>query len=264
MPTASSTKKLLPIEKKELLVKTVQKRDGKIAPFDLERITNAINKAFIATGEGSLEEAELVAGKVYAELVRISKRYANFMPTVEGIQDAVEKELILSDYIKTAKSYILYREERSKLREKGVEVPDHVRKLAAESKKYFRNPLGEFVFYRSYAKWIEAESRRETWIETVDRYMSFMKENLGAKLKPAEYKEVREAILKQEAMPSMRLLQFAGKAARRSNVCAYNCSFIAPQTWQDFAEVMYVSMCGTGVGFAVESRNIQRLPQIEY
>jgi ribonucleoside-diphosphate reductase alpha chain len=64
-------------------------------------------------------------------------------------------------------------------------------------------------------------------------------------------------------MPSMRLLQFAGKAARATNVCAYNCSFIAPSKWQDFAEVMYISMCGTGAGWAVQSENIQQLPQIK-
>jgi ribonucleoside-diphosphate reductase alpha chain len=174
----------------------------------------------------------------------------------------VEVELMKSDYVKTAKHYVLYREERAKARAKGFEVPDHVKKLAEDSKKYFRNPLGEFVYYRTYARWIDAESRRETWIETVDRYMSFMKENLGDKLKDTEYNEVREAILNHEAMPSMRLLQFAGAPARNTNVCAYNCSFIAPESFQDLAEIMYISMCGTGVGFSVETQTVQKFPQI--
>ncbi|MBM2817987.1 MAG: oxygen-sensitive ribonucleoside-triphosphate reductase, ribonucleoside-diphosphate reductase alpha, partial [Parcubacteria group bacterium] len=244
-------------------IEKVQKRDGSIAPFDLGRVTNAINKAMISVGEGSEEEAKLVANKVLADLVRIVKKFKNFVPTVEGIQDTVEKELILSEYVKTAKSYILYRDKRSKLREKGVQVPEKVRRLTEQSKKYFKSPLGEFVYYRSYSRWIDEEGRRETWIETVDRYMSFMKENLGKLVKDSEYKEVREAILNQEAMPSMRLLQFAGPAARKTNVCAYNCSFIAPSAFQDFAEIMYISMCGTGVGFSVESQNIQALPQIK-
>ncbi len=245
------------------VVKSVQKRDGSIVPFDVSRVVNAINKAMIATGEGSEKEAELVAHKVHAELIRIIKRYKNFVPTVEGIQDTVEKELILSDYVKTAKAYILYREQRAKLREKGFHVPERVRKLAEQSKTYFRNALGEFVYYRTYSKWIPEEGRRETWIETVDRYMAFMKENLGKKLKEAEYAEVREAILKHEAMPSMRLLQFAGKAARTTNVAAYNCSFIAPESFRDITEIMYVSMCGTGAGWSVESANVQKLPQIK-
>jgi len=250
--------------KKEVrLVKSIQKRDGTIVPFDLMKIVGAIHKAMLVVNEGSLEEAELVATKVFADLVRICKKYPNFIPTVEGIQDSVEKELILSEYVKTSKEYILYRQERAKLREQGISVPPKVKKLTAESKKYFRNSLGELVYYRSYSKWIEDESRRETWIETVDRYVNYMKGKLGDKLKKSEYEEIREAILKQEVMPSMRLFQFSGSAVEKTNVCAYNCSFIAPSLLQDFGEIMYLSMCGTGVGFSVESKNIQSLPQIK-
>src|SRR3990167_2730871 len=199
--------------------------------------------SMLQTGEVSEKEAGLVANKVYAELLRITKKHKNFIPTVEGVQDEVEKELILSDYVKTAKAYILYREKRARLREKGLQVPPQIRRLASESKKYFRNSLGEFVYYRTYARWIDNENRRETWVETVERYLNFMRENLGKKLKESEYKEIRETILRQEAMPSMRLLQFAGNAAAKTNVCAYNCSFIAPQSFQDLAEIMYISMC---------------------
>src|SRR3989338_7926362 len=131
-------------EKETVFVKSVLKRDGSTVPFQFERIVLAINKAMIQTGEGSEEEARLVANKVLADLVRIVKKHKNFIPTVEGIQDAVEKELILSEYVKTAKSYIWYREKRSKLREKGLHVQEKVKKMAAESKKYFRNPLVEF------------------------------------------------------------------------------------------------------------------------
>ena len=246
-----------------VLVKSVQKRDGGIIPFNLEKIVGAIHKAMLVTGEGSLEEAELVATKVFADLVRISKKFSNFVPTIEGIQDSVEKELILAEYVKTAKEYILYRQERAKLRESGIHVPAKVKKLTADSKKYFKNSLGELVYYRSYARWIDAEGRRETWIETVDRYLDFMKGKLGKKVTDVEYKELREAILHQDIMPSMRLFQFSGPAAEKTNVCAYNCSFIAPTLLQDFAEIMYISMCGTGVGFSVESKFIQSLPQIK-
>jgi len=247
----------------EDFIKKVQKRDGSVVKFDFERIVIAINKAMIQTKEGSEAEARMVAHKVVADLVRIGKKHKNFVPTVEGIQDTVEKELILSEYVNTAKSYILYRQKRAELRIQGIRVPEKVQKLARESKKYFRNALGEFVYYRSYSKWISEENRRETWVETVDRYVSFMKENLGEKLRSDEYEEVRETILKQEAMPSMRLMQFAGKAARATNVCAYNCSYVAPTCFQDFAEIMYISMCGTGCGWSVESDNIEKLPQIQ-
>lgn len=248
---------------KNIFIKSVIKRDGATVPFDIDKITNAINKAMLASGEGSLKDAEIVANRVMMEVVKIAKKYKNFIPTVEGIQDTVEQELMLSDFVKTSKNYILYREERARLRSHSVVVPSHVKNLAEESKKYFRNPLSEFVYYRSYAKWIEEEGRRETWVETVDRYMAFMRGKIGDKLKEGEYKEVREAILRQESMPSMRLLQFAGPAAEKTNVCAYNCSFIAPSRFEDFGEIVYISMCGTGVGFSVESKNIQALPQIK-
>ena len=248
---------------KNIFIKSVEKRDGTIVPFEIEKIANAINKAMLVSSEGSKEEAMKVAKSVLVLLEKKAKEEKGFIPKIEYIQDLAEQQLMLADYVKASKEYILYREERAKLREQGLLVPEKVKKLAEESKKYFRNPLSEFVYYRSYAKWIDAESRRETWVETVDRYMNFMRGKLGDKLKESEYKEIRETILKQESMPSMRLMQFAGPAADRTNVCAYNCSFVAPSTIQDFAEILYILMCGTGVGFSVESNNIQSLPQIK-
>ncbi|MFA6315054.1 MAG: ATP cone domain-containing protein [Candidatus Paceibacterota bacterium] len=247
---------------KVVSIPTIIKRDGRIVPFDLAKITNAIWKGMNAVNEGSIEEAGVVATQVQNELTRIKRKFSNFIPTVEGVQDIVEAELMRSDYVKAAKHYVIYREERAKLRSVGFEVPENVRKLATDSKKYFRNALGEFVYYRSYARWIDSENRRETWIETVDRYLTFMKENLGNKLKESEYKEIREAILNHQAMPSMRLLQFAGTPARRDNICAYNCSFIAPESFQDLGEIIHISMNGTGCGWAVESANVEKFPQI--
>ena len=248
---------------KNTFIKSVEKRDGSKVPFEIEKIANAINKAMLVGQEGSPKEAMDVAKKVLSVLEGEAKSNKGFVPKIEMIQDVVEQQLMLADYVKASKEYILYREERAKLREQGLLVPKKVKQLTDDSKKYFRNSMSEFVYYRSYAKWIEAEGRRETWIETVDRYISFMKGKIGNKLKESEYKEIREAILKQESMPSMRLMQFSGIAAERTNVCAYNCSFIAPSAFQDFAEILYILMCGTGVGFSVESKNIQALPQIK-
>lgn len=259
-----------PAESKETkryrdLIPQVEKRDGRIVPFSFEKIVAAIHKAMIAAGEGGVEDATLVAHQVAGEIARFGKKYKNFLPTVEGLQDAIEKQLMLNDFTATAKAYILYRDKRAQMRGEQIEIPENVRKLAEESKKYFKdNQLGEFVYLRTYAKWNQAEGRRETWVETVDRYLDFMRENIGNKLTAKEYNELREAILNQEIMPSMRLMQFAGDAARRCNVAAYNCSYIAPSKIEDFAEIMYISMCGTGAGYSVESANIQALPQIAY
>ncbi len=249
--------------KKEVkLVKSIQKRDGTVVPFDLMKIVGAIHKAMLVVDEGSLEEAELVATKVFADLVRISKKYPNFVPTVEGVQDSVEKELILAEYVKTAKEYILYRAKRNELR-KEVTVSKEIKEVIAESSKHFIGSYQEFIFYQFYSRFKADIGRRETWIEAIDRFMDFMKENLKKKLTDAEYAEIRLAIINQEVCPSMRLLWSAGKAARNSNVTAYNCAYIAPTSWQDLSEIMYVSMCGAGCGFSVEPENVEKFPQIE-
>jgi ribonucleotide reductase class II len=245
----------------------VRKRDGRIVPFDRSRIFKAIEKAMRASGEGNGQFTEEVTEAVIKALI---KKYMvngiipkDAIPNIEEIQDIVETQLILLDYPKAAKAYILYRQQRAQLREKRREIPEHVKKLATESKKYFRNSLGEFVYYRSYSRWIENEGRRETWVETVQRFMDYMKQKLGKKLRPKEYREIQQAILKQEVMPSMRLLWSAGAACEATNVAAYNCAFIAPRNLKDLTEIMYISMCGAGVGFSVEHQNVHAFPQIK-
>lgn len=246
----------------ESFVKEVRKRDGSGAKFDFERIVVAINKAMMAAEEGSLPEARMVANKVLADLVRISKKYKNFIPTVEGIQDTVEKELMLSEYVSTAKAYIIYREERTKAREQNEMIPQEVKTKIAESSKYFVSSYQEFIFYQFYSRWRDEFGRRETWVEAIDRFMDYMRENMGSKFTESEYAELREGILKQDVCPSMRLLWSSGKACHNTNVTAYNCAYIAPTSWQDLSEIMYVSMCGAGCGFSVEPENVGKFPQI--
>ena len=242
----------------------VRKRDGRIVLFDMTRITEAVERAFKAVEEGSEAEAVRISSWVRGELTRFKElsRDPRFLPSIELIQDTVEAVLMREGFGTTAKAYILYRQKRAELRENRGTVSAEVRELAEKSKQYFRNPLGEFIYYRSYSRWMPEKGRRETWIETVDRYMGFMKEVLGARLDEGTYSELREGILKHEAMPSMRLLQFAGTPAKITNVCAYNCSYIAPETFQDLAEIMYISMCGGGAGWSVESHNVGKFPQI--
>lgn len=241
----------------------VVKRDGRIVPFDKDRIVRAIQKAMAATQEGDKDkDAERVAERVIKALIK--KYPASHSPHIEEIQDAVEESLILMDFPKTAKVYILYRAERAKIREEMRQsVADEVRQQIKETSKYFDNPYQEFIFYQFYSRWRDDLGRRETWVETIDRYMDFMKENLGGKLSDKEYQEVREAILNREICPSMRLLWSAGEACRKSNVTAYNCSYIAPRNWRDLSEIMYLSMCGAGVGFSVEPENVEKFPQIK-
>lgn len=241
--------------------KGVEKRDGSIVPFNQEKITNAVMRALKETQEGNLERDPFLVSDLVAK--QLMKRYPpNYVPNIEQIQDTVERVLILKDFPKTAKAYILYRQERARLRDTKKSVPEKIKRLVEESKKYFKNPLSEFVYFRTYSRWLKEEQRRETWVETVDRYISFMRENIKSRLTEEEYDKIRQAVLKQEVMPSMRLMWAAGEAARNTNVSAYNCSYIAPSKITDFAEIMYVLMCGSGVGFSVESQTSQQLPII--
>jgi ribonucleoside-diphosphate reductase alpha chain len=251
--------------KKVKQISQVRKRNGTLVPFDINKIVNAIHKALMNTNEGGEKEARKIANKVAKELVSKVSHDVSYVPKVEEIQDLVEKHLIWEGLAQTAKHYILYRKEHSDLRARGeLSVPAEIKEEFLESRKYFKSSLSEFVFYTSYARWIEEKSRRETWVETVDRFMDFMKENLGEKLKKKEYNDIREAILNQEIIPSMRLLWSSGPAARRSNVTAYNCAFISPSCFQDFGEIMYISMCGTGVGYSVEKDVIEKLPAVAF
>ena len=250
-------------------IKSIRRRTGEVVPFDLERVARAVFKAFEVSGEGGEEDSYEVAKRVFKTLLSlrdelvIANKGAKFLPTVELVQDFVEKELMKNGFTDTAKKYILYRNKRSELRKAFGPVSEAVKQAVEESSKYFSSPYSEYIFYQFYSRWVPELGRRETWIETVGRYMDYMKENLGDKLTKTEYEEVRQAILNQDICPSMRLLWSSGKACRQSNVWAYNCSYIAPTCPQDLGEIMYVSMCGAGLGFAVEWENVQQFPQIK-
>jgi ribonucleoside-triphosphate reductase (thioredoxin) len=121
-----------------------------------------------------------------------------------------------------------------------------------------------FIALSRYARWQEEQGRRETWGETVDRFMNFMVPHIqgtyGKIIDPDLVEEIRDAIFNREVMPSMRALMTAGPALARDHIAAYNCSFIAVDSPRAFDEAMYILMCGTGVGFSVESRYVDQLP----
>jgi ribonucleoside-triphosphate reductase len=128
------------------------------------------------------------------------------------------------------------------------------------------DPYRNFIHVSRYARWMEDKNRRETWVETVDRYINFMKNHLIENYKYDEnhivFSQVRDAILHHKIMPSMRALMTAGPALERDHIAAYNCSFIAVDSPRSFDEAMYILMNGTGVGFSVEQKYIDQLPVV--
>lgn len=118
----------------------------------------------------------------------------------------------------------------------------------------------QFVAISRYARWDETKQRRETWEESVDRYVNnvvaprFDEAGLVA--------EIRDAILNLEVMPSMRALMTAGPALDRDHMAGYNCAFVAIDNPRAFDEILYVLTCGTGVGFSCESQFVNKLPEV--
>lgn len=116
----------------------------------------------------------------------------------------------------------------------------------------------KFIHLSRYARYRDDLGRRETWPETVKRYCDFFQ----ARSPEFPYKRIETAIRELHVMPSMRALMSAGVALERDNMAGYNCSYVAIEHPRDFDEIMYVLLCGTGVGFSVERQNINQLPEI--
>jgi ribonucleoside-diphosphate reductase alpha chain len=125
---------------------------------------------------------------------------------------------------------------------------------------YLPTDYQAFIHTSRYARWLEEENRRETWAETVSRYMT----NVVVKKTRDEIvlDEIEEAILGLEIMPSMRAMMTAGPALERDNTAGYNCSYLPVDDPKSFDEAMFILLCGTGVGFSVERQYISKLPEV--
>ena len=138
--------------------------------------------------------------------------------------------------------------------------------MITDDKGFIADPYKNFIHISRYARWLDASNRRETWVESVRRYMAFMTKHLVAnhayKKDDPVFAEIEAAIINHELMPSMRALMAAGPAMEADNISAYNCSFIAVDSLRAFDEAMYILMNGTGVGFSVEQKFINSLPVI--
>lgn len=236
---------------------TIIKRDGRVVPFDIKRIENAIARCFASLGYKPVTPIPDLARQA---VNIISAKYQQ--PTVEQVQDIVEMVLQSAGEYEAAKHYILYRAEHAKQREKRP-IPEAVRLAFAESDRYFPTQLQKFQFYDKYSRFNYDLGRRETWIETVDRAVDYLHELAGERLPATIYERIRRAVLEMRVMPSMRLLAMAGAAARRNNIAIYNCSYQPVESIDSFVEALIISMSGCGVGYSVERRYVESFPRIK-
>ena len=138
------------------------------------------------------------------------------------------------------------------------------------SNNYLPTDYQAFIHTSRYARWLEKENRRETWPETVARYMTNVVVNKLSTFSDVSQKtksdwallKIEQAILNLSVMPSMRAMMTAGPALDRDHTAGYNCSYLPVDDPKAFDEAMYILLCGTGVGFSVERQYIQNLPEI--
>jgi ribonucleoside-diphosphate reductase alpha chain len=234
----------------------IVKRGGRLVSFDASRIEIALRRCF-----GSHDiEPQTSPTELTKQIVNVvAAKYD--LPSVEGVQDIVEMVLQAAGEYEAAKHYILYRAEHAKLRA-ARPVPPEVRQAFAESDKYFPSQLQKFQFYDKYSRFNYDLGRRETWIETVDRSVEFLKELSEYRLPAETYERIRQGILEMKVMPSMRLLAMAGPAARRNNMAIYNCSYMPVDSIDSFVEALIISMSGCGVGYSVERQYVEQFPRI--
>jgi len=124
---------------------------------------------------------------------------------------------------------------------------------------YLPTDYQAFIHTSRYARWLDDEGRRESWGETVDRYINNV---VGRKIDENTKDDLMFSILNLEVMPSMRAMMTAGPAATRDNTCMYNCSYLPVDDPKSFDEAMFILLCGTGVGFSVERQFVSKLPEI--
>ena len=226
----------------------VMKRDGTFQQFSVEKIKAAILLAFDNAYEKCPSVSPLV-NQVVDLIIGDTGQNANI--SIDFIQTKVEQALMESGHFNVAKHYIIYRDKRTQARLKRL-TPDN-------------KALSDYIHVSKYARYRKELGRREIYPETVTRVMQMHLK----KYKSIMNKELKSLIIwafdfvyKKKVLPSMRSMQFAGEAALRDNARIYNCSFTLIDRPRVFQEILYLLLCGSGVGFSVQWNHIKKLPPI--
>ncbi len=224
----------------------VRKRDGKtLQGFDSLKIENAIRKAW-AEAEGSVDEAGL-----RQVTMLVMNGLSPDIVDVEQIQDAVEVALMRHKKYAVAKAYILYRHKRTEARQ-ARSKPD----AAAVS---------SYTHFSKYARYREDLLRRETYAETIDRLEDMhLRRFAGFPDLLPRIRWACDRIREQKVLPSMRSMQFGGKAVEANHNRIYNCSFSHVNRPRVFAEAMYLLLSGCGVGYSVQFEHVEKLPPLAF
>jgi len=239
----------------------ILKRTGKTVDFNGDKITNAIIKAMRETTLGVDEElAAEISGEIQEKL-----ETQDFAISVELIQDMVENNLMESKRKDVAKKYILYRYERDKVR--SLKKREDFRLLSEEFISKFKhmaspmNQLGNFVYYRTYSRWLQEEQRREYWWETVRRAVEYNCSLVPTKREEAE--ALFDNIFNLKQFLSGRTFWVGGtKVSSNYPMANFNCAFQIIDNFHAFKDLFYLLMIGSGVGVRILKDDVAQLSKI--
>lgn len=226
---------------------TVRKRDGVTSQaFDVEKIVDAIRKAWVEV-EGSEPKPGVLRGVAF----KVARVLGGEEVEVEKIQDAVETALMASGRFAVAKAYILYRQKRAEARRARRALDPRA--------------ISDYIHASKYARYQPSLLRREVYDETVAR-VEAMHQRKFADV-PGIRDEISRAfdlVRDKRVLPSMRSMQFGGKAIEVNNNRIYNCSFSLVDRVRVFAEAMFLLLSGCGVGYSVQFEHVGKLPRLGY
>ena len=221
----------------------IRKRDGSIQPFNADKIKRAMLMAFNAVQPQDIPDVNGMCADVCSSLEVFAP--SNTV-TIEQVQDQIERTLIAFNAASVAKAFILYREEHARLRAVRLQ-PDP-------------SALQDYIHPAKYGRFLPELCRRETYEESCGRVITmFEKKFPDQKL---ILNSCLNAMLDKRILPSMRCMQFAGLPVEQHNARMYNCSFTHIDRVSAFSEAFYLLLCGCGVGYSVQYKHVQELPEI--
>ncbi len=238
----------------------VIKRDGNVVDFTKMKIVTAIENAMIETEKGvDSKVSNAVADKIEEELLKSNKPIE-----VDEIQDMVENQLMASTRKDVAKKYIIYRNEKDRTRNARKKENRILTDEFISRYKHMTSPmnqLGNFVYYRTYSRWLPNEKRREYWWETVRRAVEY-----NASLVPTtrdEAERLFDNIFFMRQFLSGRTLWVGNTdVAKHYPMSNYNCSFQVVNSFESFRDIFYLLMIGSGVGLRILKDDVEKLPKV--
>lgn len=224
----------------------VQKRSGKIEEYNPNKIQRAMLMAFNATSApGKIPNISPLVHRVMMEIDGAD--WPDKTVAAEKIQDLTEHAIMDAGFHETAKAYIIYRHERSLAR--------------AKRRRPDKWALPNYIHQAKYARHRSEWERREVYSETVDRL-----EAMHLDKYPQFAEQIKDAVgfvRRKEILPSMRSMQFGGKAVLEDHARSYNCSYTLVDRTRVFQEIFYLLLCGCGVGYSVQWQHVEKLPPVK-